>query len=485
LPISEVPTGDKLAVASNAAFQILQQTTNPQYNLTTRVEGTCDADKSVNRGTATGGNFAPSLGIDDDHGVTVEASGSVGPYDWTAISVAESSAEPAEAALTWLGDNGYDVPEGARGLLGPYLADGMYLLALRLQKGADVGSIRPIVLTYGADKPMIPIKLTAVAANDDMGVLAWLLGDERAVPENYYALELNEARINWFNASANYNQVVNAAADDAGGQGFVTEMAGPTTPLKDVIWSSSLEQQWSRIESLTQSQQLQAYQEAVNYFQAYDGFWEVVEKYVHFPVGTSVEEVKACFGCSSALSVDAGFTAALETEVIEPMRLVQRLVDDHPQLTRLYTTMSAAEMTVDPLFTFNPDLGPVNNIHTAERIIECAAGYYQSEAPWRIELPNGGVVRGGPADIGTWPTAFDSQSANRRILRQGATGNGQVLEDHTADIVSSVAEYSASVPTPERRDTSSGCSTTGQRPGPASSWLLGLGLSTLLLRRRR
>src|SRR6188768_4380721 len=42
LPISSVPTGDQIAVASNLAFQRLQQATNPQYNLTLRVEGTCD-----------------------------------------------------------------------------------------------------------------------------------------------------------------------------------------------------------------------------------------------------------------------------------------------------------------------------------------------------------------------------------------------------------------------------------------------------------
>ena len=56
--------------------------------------------------------------------------------------------------------------------------------------------------------------------------MTWLLSDARAVPMNYNALELNEARINWFNASSNYNDVVTAAANDAGGQGFVTEFAG-------------------------------------------------------------------------------------------------------------------------------------------------------------------------------------------------------------------------------------------------------------------
>jgi hypothetical protein len=52
-------------------------------------------------------------------------------------------------------------------------------------KGATSGSIRPIVLTYEATRPMIPIKLTAVAANDDMGVLTWVLSEAQAVPKNY------------------------------------------------------------------------------------------------------------------------------------------------------------------------------------------------------------------------------------------------------------------------------------------------------------
>ena len=38
LPIVGVPKDKQLAIASNAAFQRLQQATNPQYNLTLRVE---------------------------------------------------------------------------------------------------------------------------------------------------------------------------------------------------------------------------------------------------------------------------------------------------------------------------------------------------------------------------------------------------------------------------------------------------------------
>src|SRR5687768_4263170 len=41
LPISSVPEGDQIAVASKSSFDRLQSATNPQYSLTTRIEGEC------------------------------------------------------------------------------------------------------------------------------------------------------------------------------------------------------------------------------------------------------------------------------------------------------------------------------------------------------------------------------------------------------------------------------------------------------------
>ena len=491
LPISSVPMGDQIAVASNVAFQRLQQATNPQYNLTLRVEGTCD-ERSLDRGGGKSANGVPGLNLggsapDASHGgVTVEASGIVGSFEWTVISLDAKLPNPADAAVQWLGDNGYDVPTGAPGLLGPYLEDGLYLLALRLKKGADVGSIRPIVLTYDAEKPMIPIKLTAVAANDDMGVLAWLLGDARAVPQNYNALELNEARINWFSASGNYNQVVSEAADDAGGQGFVTEQAGPTSALANVVWSQSDEDAWKRVQDAAGSD-ISLYNQARDSFWQFDGFWEVVAEHATLPQGTTVEQLKQCPYCTQNLETDSAFLSALEANVIQPVKLVQDLIQAHPQITRLYTTMAAAEMTVDPLFTFNRDLQAVNNVHTAERVIECSAGYYQDEAPWRIELPHGGVIRGTPADVGIWPVSFASQPANRLIMRQGETGAGRVLEDNSDEITADLADYSASVKAPPKHSTGSGafgCSLS--HPPSSGGWaLVSVGLVLGFLRRRR
>jgi MYXO-CTERM domain-containing protein len=487
LPISSVPMGDEIAVASNAAFQRLQAATNPQYNLTTRVEGTCatrpqlgaaqDSGSFASPNASTGGSAAMGPG-----GVTVEAQGVVGSFEWTVISLDPALTDPADAAVEWLNQNDYDVPPGAPGLLGPYLDDGLNLLALKLQKGADAGSIRPLVLTYEAELPMIPIKLTAVAANEDMGVMTWLLGEARAVPKNYNALELNEARINWFNANLTYNDVVIEAADDAGGQGFVTELSAPTATLRDRVWSTFEESNWQSLRSQAEAG-AQVYDQIASQYMGFDGFWESVEGHITLPAGTTFEQHRMCPFCTSyQVTMDSELPGLLETNVIEPMRVVQRLIDAHPQITRLYTTMSAAEMTVDPLFTYNPDLLAVSNIHTAERIIECSSSYYVEGAPWRIELPQGGVIRGGPEQVGSWPTDFDAQPANRRILRQSESGSGQVLEDNSTNIESSLGAYNQKVPRPPMLDDG-GCS-VGRGAGAASWLLAALGFGALLRRRR-
>jgi hypothetical protein len=278
-----------------------------------------------------------------------------------------------------------------------------------------------------------------------------VLGDAPAIPKNYYALELNEARINWFNPNANYNQVVTAAADEAGGQGFVTEYAQLTSALRGVAWSTDDEDGWLDIQRQAVTAPQTMVRNALFELSQWDGFWEAFQANVTWPADIDLSDIQDCPSCfASKLVVGDGFVTALETDVIKPARLVQELIDQHPQITRLYSTLSARDMTVDPLFSFNPSLPSVSNVHTATRVIECARGYYESDAPWHIELPQGGVVRGGPTTFGSWPKAFDAQPANRRVLRLGETGSGKVLEDNSESIDASVADYNGSVVRPER-----------------------------------
>jgi hypothetical protein len=459
LPISTVPQGDQLGLASDIAFTRLQFATNPQFNLTTRVEGTCRNDLPPSPTPAASGPIretcadnillagcaSPSAG---GNPVNVEASGVVGAFEWSVISVDPAVADPSVPALEWLDLNGYDVPPEGAGLIAPYLADGMYLLALRLTKGSDTGSIRPIKLTYAAEAPMIPIKLTAVAANRDMGVMTWALSSSRAVPYNYNALELNEARVNWFNASANYNQVVSEAADAAGGQGFVTEFAGPSSLLANVVWQDGEEQDWQSVRSATYLDFNDIFQALYQRYQGYNGFWDAVRRAVTLGEGVNFEDFRLCPGCYSSQVTfsPTQLFQAIEADVIEPLRSVQEMIDRAPYTTRLYTTMSAAEMTVDPVFLFNPDLPELSNVHQAERVIECDRDVYDFQAPWRIDFPQGSTIRGTADNVGNWPDAVNEQPANFRVLSLTTSGEGAVLADNSEVINGLLATYNEGVP---------------------------------------
>jgi uncharacterized protein DUF2330 len=503
LPVSTVLEQGQLAVASDLAFTRLQAATNPQFNLATVVEGTCrsnnfDNGDSVAAPSAQSCSDNPLL-AQCDRGtadvVDVDASGVVGPFEYTVISVEPGVADPAAPAREWLTANGYDVtPEGAA-LLGPYLADGMHLLALRLTKGSDVGSIRPIQITYPASAPMIPIKLTAVAANQDMGVMTWTLGASRSVPFNYNALELNEARINWFNAASTYGQVVNEAADAAGGQGFVTEFAGPSAQLADVVWPSSEELDWQGVKSAVYSSFNDLFQVVYERYQGYSGFWDAVKPSVTLPDDVSFEDFKLCPRCYAE---DLEFRPttlfdALEAGVIEPLREIQRMIDRAPYATRLYSTLSAAEMTVDPVFVFNADLPDVNNVHTAKRVTECNPNIYEYQANWRIEFPQGGVLRGTPDDIGQWPASVTEQPANYQVLVLAKSGEGEVVADNAEAIDGWLTTYNAIVPSPASSAMAGSqggmCALGSQAARPGTRVPLATTLFTLLgacwLRRRK
>jgi hypothetical protein len=412
----------------------------------------------------------------------------VGQFAWSVISLENPDVpDPSAPALDWLRSNGYDVTPEAAALVGPYLADGMHLLALRLTKGSDSGSIRPIRLTYAAAAPMIPIKLTAVAANRDMGVMTWALSSARAVPFNYNALELNEARINWFNAASTYNQVVTEAADAAGGQGFVTEFAGPSAQLANVVWPSSDEADWQALRGGTYPSLGALLGALRDNYQGWSGFWDALRRVLTLPQGVSFEDFKACPNCFPRVEFSpSNLFDAIETDVIDPVREVQSLIDRTPYTTRLYSTLSAAEMTVDPVFVFNPDLPEVDNIHRAERVIECNPNLYQSDAPWRIELPQGSLLRGTARTVNQWPSALDAEPANFRVLSRSSSGPGRVVEDNADEINTQLAAYNESLASASPAGTTSsdrgGFCSLARAPGPSGqpSAPLWLALSGLI-----
>ncbi|HEX7669500.1 MAG TPA: DUF2330 domain-containing protein, partial [Polyangiaceae bacterium] len=370
--------------------------------------------------------------------VQVLDQGSVGPYDYVTISVDPKLASPADAAINWLTQEGFDVVGTSSDVLGPYLADGQNIIAFRLTKGVETGSIRPVVLTYPGDKPSIPIRPTSVAAQDHMGVLVWVLAEHQAVPENYRSLILNEALIDWWSPLSNYKDVVSAAANQAGGQGFVTELAGTSSDFSQKVFGSNDEAGLTSLESQTFADPIALIFAANNYYRGWDGWRESIAAAVTLPPGTTLDDFgrnpDSFRGKPGVVVNTQVFLDHLHTDVVEPVAKTQALIDSRPYITRLYSTMSPGDMTLDPVFTFNADLAPVSNLHKADLYVECGPGLHEYQAPWRIVLPQGGTLFG-TTQTGVWPITLNSGApANRKIVQLSETGAGEIVVDNTAQI---------------------------------------------------
>lgn len=160
-------------------------------------------------------------------GVNVFATGEVGPFGFNVIG----SDDPA-ALITWLRTNQYTVTEQMEPLINVYVAEKFAFLAMRLLPESGVQDIQPIKITYATEKPMIPLRLTAVAANPDMAVIVWFYGSSQYVPENYAHMEVKDEDLTFFTFGGNdYRALMGRTADEYNGQAFVTEYAAPAAQL--------------------------------------------------------------------------------------------------------------------------------------------------------------------------------------------------------------------------------------------------------------
>jgi hypothetical protein len=164
-----------------------------------------------------------------DTGVIVLASGTAGPYAYDVIT-----SEDSNAMFRWLRENDYQVTPEMGPLLRVYTEEDMIFLAMKLQPENGVQDIQPIVMTYESDVPMIPIRLTAVAANPNMNILTWIFADEQAYPANYETIKIanDELRSDFTSfGGINYTTLLDSRIDQYQGLGMITEYAQPSSEL--------------------------------------------------------------------------------------------------------------------------------------------------------------------------------------------------------------------------------------------------------------
>jgi len=187
--------------------------------------------------------FATSDSVDDgdfamdsaEGGVNVEDLPSVGPYD----DIQVVSSDDPSALTTWLSDNGYLITPEMEPFVAYYVEQNYKFLGMKLAPQAGISDIAPISMTFTSDQPMVPIVLTSVAAEPEMGILVFVAANERYEADNFQNLLIDQAdvQMNPRTGQNNYYALSSWMIDQAGGQAFITEAAQPSATLYDTVSS--------------------------------------------------------------------------------------------------------------------------------------------------------------------------------------------------------------------------------------------------------
>jgi hypothetical protein len=297
LPLSEVPLEGSLAVYHQQALNALDANSGPVF--------LPPNDEACSYGCPNCSFSLPASAPtdDEDSSVTVYIRQEVGDYDVAVIA----SDDPSDL-IEWLRTEGYRITPPMEPYIERYTSEGLKFLALKLIDTADVSDLRPFRFTLPGTAPTIPLRMTALAAEPEMSIVTFVLADSRYEGKNWANLDIPDDRIrynpfNYYPISTNWSRLVAQAVDQAGGQGWVTEFAGP---------------------SASYAEQIRAQVQNGNF---------------------RTEDDAAAAG---------ELLAALEA---------------HPYLTRLYTRLSAEEMTSDPVFG-RSSLGDVDRQHQLSRIVD-------------------------------------------------------------------------------------------------------------------
>ncbi|HVI00318.1 MAG TPA: DUF2330 domain-containing protein, partial [Enhygromyxa sp.] len=445
IPVMALP---EFEVGSQILFDNMLNGSVPRYGVNNQTDfcGGNDDFGDPDNGASTGGDEGDPGGDGDGDGdpggPDVVFQDSVGAYE---IAVLDGGT--VEGVMQWLGDNGYQQDPNAEPIIAQYLAEDFLFVALKLGVNAGVEDVHPIVIRYAGVEPCVPIRLTAIAAAENMDIRTFFLGDARTVPTNYRHVLVNPLKIDWFNNAANYKEVITMAVDaeQADGNAFVTEYAGPSNVISLAGVHSDA---WdpAPIASLVDSP-IGLYDIlAAQNLMFCDIEWDLtcttmhpllqplLDQYVPVPDGVEPVMFWDCMECYEG-QIDltawdaAAFAAAYDERIIQPGLRAVELVNANPYLTRMYTTISPNEMNADPMFRENPNLADVPFLQMATQTLHCDGGT-------TVALPDGREVYFGAGDPLTWPAFQDEMPWEEDVDQEGMAANAPLinLADRTEEI---------------------------------------------------
>ncbi|MFO7563820.1 MAG: DUF2330 domain-containing protein [Enhygromyxa sp.] len=502
IPVTALP---EFEVGSDPLFNAILAGSVPTYGMTFSAD-VCPAQDDEAAGDGDGdptgdGGWGEGDGDSEPPPPQVVFQASVGAFE-----VAVLDGGTVEGVMQWLGDNGYQQDPAAEPILAQYLAEEFLFVALKLGVDTSVAEVHPIVIRYSGVEPCVPIRLTRIAAAEDMDIRVFFLGDARVVPVNYRHVLVNPLKIDWFNNASNYKEVISMAVDaqEADGNAFVTEYAGTS----EVISLGSVYREvWdpAPYAALSDSpvgviEQLEAHtlfrcdlEVSSTCRTLHPLIAPLLEQYVPVPAGVDPALYYDCMSCYEDLIDLAAWNAdefaqMLDDRIFKPGQNAAELVEQNPYLTRMYTTISPAEMNADPMFRSNATLPEVPALRQAQRRLLCDGGRI-------VTLPDGREVYFPPNTPNIWPDFQDEMPWEEDVEQENNAENAPLvsLVDNTDEIDRLLAEHNDKngyTPSADELGNASvpGCGACSIEPAGGLGGLA-FGLASLaalgLLRRRR
>jgi MYXO-CTERM domain-containing protein len=393
VPLPKVP---EVEVGSWRLIENSLDATVPVYGYTTT--NTCD-DTGDPSGSVTNGfiDNPDGGGASKEPPPRVVVKDTVGAFEYAVLQ-----GGTAASVNEWLTSEGYAPNPAAPEILEEYLDEGALFLAFKLRHFAGGEDIHPVVIRYQGNEPCVPLRLTRIAAEDDMPIRVLFLGDQRVLPTNYKHVQLNRTRLDWLQVGANYDELVTRAIDEGGSRAFVTEYAGTsslvaTENLQTDHLDASVFETMDVTEVVDQlvAFELMACGRTCSY--EHELVPSLLSEFVPVPKGFDPLAFYACLDCNAALiDMEAwdgpAFAEAFQERVVHPLEHAREMLTTWPYLTRLYTRISPEEMLSDPMFAEVPDLEDVPSRLGAQREFDCCGQVWQ--------LPGGRRIR---SDGGGWP----------------------------------------------------------------------------------
>lgn len=331
--------------------------------------------------------------------------GNVGPFEYAVLD------PDSGKVFDWLEENGYDQPEEAEPLIEYYARHGMIFVALRLSKESDTGEIQPLVLTYDmpsldSNTPIacVPMKLTSIAATQNMPMYIYILGESRAVPLNYLDVELDDTQVDWLGCMGNpgcyyddYRSRFSSAINTLENRTFITEYAGSARIMDGTVeLSVSIDDLQA---SKTPAEFLLKLADAA--VPAISIVTYILQQYIPPPYSCSdlytpdtTWRIEQCFfSYGSGWTFDpVGLANELDEKVFKPAEDAQVWVDQYSYFTRMYGSLSPENMDKDPFFAFKSNLPDVSHIHTASGVPVCSISPFINPTELDITVDSGSSV---------------------------------------------------------------------------------------------